>query len=305
MDRHRAPAMTRDSICFEFHVDSVCAVGCDRPKVLAAMKAVKATLDAAGLQCSETEADTPKQVFAGFQLDHENGILSLEDSRIWRLRHGLEFAACQKQLTGDQVAKLIGHITWGYLLRRPAESLVNAWYRFARTFGPRSGRLWPAVAQEFRWIASLLPLLTCAILPLLGHRSMLQIPRAEHMVTSELRVAGVTKGMRQRQGAVQNGGGFRRKNLSGLDDQCWSNLSWKLRKPLGLESRLFGKLVVLTCILLWLVSCGKVFIQRLLSSKMCHRPSFSPSLPGASCLEVVSEENHWKSCEAASCLSVY
>ena len=89
-------------------------------------------------------------------------------------------------------------------------------------------------------------------------------------------------GMRRRQGALQNGGGFRRKNLSALDDQPWSNLSWKLKKPLGLESRLFGKLVVLTCILLWLVTCGKVFIQRLLSSKMCHRPSFSPSLPGAS-----------------------
>ena len=173
MDRHRAPAMTRDSICFGVHVDGVCAVGCDHPKVLASMKAVKATLDAAGLQCSEIEAHTSKQVFAGFQLDHESGILSLEDSRIWRLRHGLEFAACQKQLTGDQLAKLIGHITWGCLLRRLAESLINAGYRFARTLGPRSGRLWPAVAQEFRWIASLLPLLTCATLPLPGHHGCL------------------------------------------------------------------------------------------------------------------------------------
>ena len=50
--------------------------------------------------------------------------------------------------------------------------------------------------------------------------------------------------------------------------------------------------------LLWMVTCGKVFTQCLmiaLSSKMCHRPSCSPSLPGASCLEV-SGGNHWKSC---------
>ena len=153
--------MTRDSIVFGVYVDGVCAVGCDRPKVLAAMKAVKATLDATGLQCSEIEADTSRQVFTGHQLDHESGKLSLEDSRIWRLRHGLEFAACQKHLAGDQVAKFIGHITWGCLLRRPALSLINAGYRFARTFGPRSGRLWLAVAHEFKWIASLLPLLTC------------------------------------------------------------------------------------------------------------------------------------------------
>ena len=30
MDRHRAPAMTRDSICFGVYVDGVCTVGCDR-----------------------------------------------------------------------------------------------------------------------------------------------------------------------------------------------------------------------------------------------------------------------------------
>ena len=134
MDRHRAPAVTRDSICFGVYVEGVCAVDCDRPKVLSAIVAVKATLDAAGLQCSEVEADTSRQVFTGLQLDHETEILSLA-SRIWRLRHGLEFAACQKQLTGDQVAKLIGHITWSCLLRRPTLSLINAGYRFARTDG--------------------------------------------------------------------------------------------------------------------------------------------------------------------------
>ena len=34
--------------------------------------------------------------------------MSLEASRIWRLRLGLEFAARQRDLTGDQLAKLIG-----------------------------------------------------------------------------------------------------------------------------------------------------------------------------------------------------
>ena len=105
MDRHRALAMTRDSKCFGVFVDGVCAVGCDRPKVLSAVAAVKATLDAAGLQCSEVELDTSRQVFTGLQLDHETGVLSREASRKWRLRHGLEFVARQKQLTGDQVAK--------------------------------------------------------------------------------------------------------------------------------------------------------------------------------------------------------
>ena len=57
MDRHRAPTMTRDSICFGVYVDGVCAVGCNRSMVLAALESVKLTLDAAGLRCSEVEAD--------------------------------------------------------------------------------------------------------------------------------------------------------------------------------------------------------------------------------------------------------
>ena len=115
-----------------------------------------------GLQCSEVEADTSKHEFTGLQLNHETGLLSLEATRVWWLRLGLEFA-CPRFLTGDQVAKLIGHITWSCLLRRPALSLVNAGYRFARTFGPRGGWVWPAVAQVFRGIATLLPLLNYSL----------------------------------------------------------------------------------------------------------------------------------------------
>ena len=41
MDRHRAPAMSLDTVCFGVYVDGVCAVGCNRQKVLAAVDAVK------------------------------------------------------------------------------------------------------------------------------------------------------------------------------------------------------------------------------------------------------------------------
>ena len=131
----RAPAMSRDSVCFGGCVDGVCAVGSNHLKIPAALEAVKATLDATGLQCSEVEADTSKQVFTGLQLYYETRILSLEASRIWQLRRWLEFAPRQKHLAGDQVAKLIDHITGSFLLRRPALSLINAGYRFERTFG--------------------------------------------------------------------------------------------------------------------------------------------------------------------------
>ena len=207
MDRHWAPAMTRESICFGVYVDGLCAVGCDSPRVLAAMEAVKATLDAAGLQCSELEADTSRQVFTALQLDHESGILSLKASRIWRLRHGLKFAARQKQLTGDQVAKLIGHIIWSCLLRRPALSLINAGYRFARTFGPRSGRLWPVVVQG-------LHLQPCQSLVIVG--PCYKLPLVVHVGAMELRVAAVIQWMLLAAGSCAE----RWKVSAGMDSNC-------------------------------------------------------------------------------------
>ena len=60
MDRHHAPVVSSDTVCLGVYVDGVCAVGCNRQKVLAAADAVKTSLDAAGLLCSEVEADTSK-----------------------------------------------------------------------------------------------------------------------------------------------------------------------------------------------------------------------------------------------------
>ena len=107
------------------------------------------------------------------------------------LRRGLECAARQRHLTDDQVAKLIGHITWSCLLRRTALSLIDAGYRFARTFGPRSGRACP---QSPRNSVGLRHYCRCslAILPVLGRCGfMSRMPLVAHEEALELRVANV------------------------------------------------------------------------------------------------------------------
>ena len=277
------------------------------------MMAVKATLDAAGLQCLEVEAATSKQVSKGLQLDHKTGVLSLEASRIWRLRRGLEYAARQRHLTGDQVAKLIGHITWSCLLRRPALSLINAGYRFARAFGPRSGRLWPAVTQELRWISSLLPLLSCNLAspwsPWVYATDASGGTHGGYEVTRRLCDPVHTTAA----GSCAERRRFSAEEFISARRSAWASMSGKCRKPVGLGSKTHTKFVVLTCILLCLETCGRISTQRpmiALSSKLCRHPYFNPSLPGASCLEV-SGGNHWISCGerakpigTASCLSV-
>ena len=114
MDRHRAPAMSGDSICSGVYVDGVCAGSCNRSKVVAALEAVKVTLvDAAGLQCSEVGSDTSQQVFTGLQLDHKTGVLSLEASL-----HLAAAAWSRKASFG----RLSGQVDWAHHLELPAAS---------------------------------------------------------------------------------------------------------------------------------------------------------------------------------------
>ena len=264
---------------------------------------MKAILDAAGLQCSEIECDTSKQVFTGLQLNHENRILSLEASRIWKLRLGLELAARQRHLAGDQVAKLIGHNTWSC-------------QRFAHTFGPLAGGYGPRSPRNFDGLRHHCRFST-AILPALGLCGyMLRMPRVGHVGATELRVAGVILRMLRRQAAVRSGGGFRRNNLSALVDQCWLKVGGEsTQKPPGLDSKKCTKKIVLTCIRPLWEARKRVFSQCLLialPSKMCHPPNFSPSLPGTSCVKVsggtigdVAGRGQSSCHGVASCVSVY
>ena len=147
-DRHRAPAMTRDSVCFGVYVDGVCAVRC--------IGAVQATLQAAGLQCAEVEADTSKQV-------HRSSVgITRPGYCCWKL---LVFAGvCCAPKTSYWIPS--GQINWTYHLELPAASFLLCLSSMpgivshvpsdleADGYCLRSSR-------EFRWIASLLPLLTC------------------------------------------------------------------------------------------------------------------------------------------------
>ena len=162
MDRHRTPAMSRDSICFGVYVDGVCAVGCNRSKLLAALEAVKVTLDAAVLRCSEVESDTSK-------------------------------ASIHRSSVGSEDRCVV-----------------------AGSHGGRSGRVWPAVAPEFRWIASSLALLTCNLASP-SSPWVYATPRVAHREAMVLRVANVILKRLPQQAAVRNDGGSLPKNLFSVD----------------------------------------------------------------------------------------
>ena len=171
-------------------------------------------------------------------------------------------------------------------------SLVNAGYRVSRTFGPRSGRLWPAVAQEFRWIASLLPLSTCN----------LASPWSPWVYATD--ASGVTRrscdpvdaaapdSCVERWRFLAEEFNSARRSVLVEHERKVHKASWRV-----VELKTYTKFVVLTCILLWMETCKIVLTQCLmiaLSSKMCHPSYYSPSLLGACFLEV-SGGSLWRS----------
>ena len=148
--------------------------------------------------------------------------------------------------------------TWSCLLCRPALSLVNAGYRFARTFGSRSGRVWPAVAQEFRGIASLLPLINYD----------LASPWSQWVYATDASDGarggcGVTRRWCDPEDVAAAGSCAERWRFSAEEfcsvDQCWLKVSGKLTKRSGLESKMCTKKIVLTCIPPLWEGCKRVF----------------------------------------------
>ncbi len=52
-------------------------------------------------------------------------MIRLRNKKMWRLRGGLEEAIRRGNLSGMQMERLVGHITWAALIFRPALALVS------------------------------------------------------------------------------------------------------------------------------------------------------------------------------------
>ena len=149
----------------------------------------------------------------------------------------------------------------------PLFSLVNAGYRFARTFGPRSGRLWLAVAHEFKWIASLLPLLTC-------NRAS---PWSPWVYATDAF------------GGARGGNGVTRRWCDPEDVAAAGRCAerWRFSAEESISAR--RSVLVDSELPPLRVARKRVFSQCfwiVLPSTKYHPQYFSPSLPGASCLAV-------------------
>ena len=81
--------------------------------------------------------------------------------RAWRLRLAILEVLRRRALDGLRMRRLLGHFTWCAMLRRELLAIPSACYRFVTVAGGAPMRLWPSVERELRWMAALVPLMTC------------------------------------------------------------------------------------------------------------------------------------------------
>ena len=64
----------------------------------------------------------------------------------------------RRRLRGDHLEKLLGHLTFVFLLRRPFLSVFNAVYKFVRFSYTEASVMWKTVRDELECARGLLPL---------------------------------------------------------------------------------------------------------------------------------------------------
>ena len=92
-----------------------------------------------------------------------------EADRVALLRTVLRLLS-QPTVSGNELASVVGSLTWCMLVRRPALQCLHRAYRFALVRGARPSQLWPSVVRELLLAASLLPLLSASLCAPLADR---------------------------------------------------------------------------------------------------------------------------------------
>ena len=78
--------------------------------------------------------------------------------RVWKIRGCIEHVLSHPRLSGQQLEKIIGHVTFALLIRRELLSILSSVYAFIVKNYDKPTWLWASVKRELAMIVALLPL---------------------------------------------------------------------------------------------------------------------------------------------------
>ncbi|CAK0911449.1 unnamed protein product [Prorocentrum cordatum] len=147
----------KDALCAGY-VDNFCVVSKCAETAASLARAVADLLTARGLPVLEFSPAVSKGVFTGLEIDGASGIIRVRPDRLARTRQAVLGLLKRGRASAGALSVLVGHCTWGMILRRDVLSIFNAVYRFMGAVGPHPGPLWPSVVRELSAAVALIPL---------------------------------------------------------------------------------------------------------------------------------------------------
>ncbi|CAK0838468.1 unnamed protein product, partial [Prorocentrum cordatum] len=147
----------KDAVCAGY-VGNFCVVSKCAEAATSLARAVADLLTARGLPVLEFSPAASKGVFTGLEIDGASGIIRVRPDRLARTRQAVLGLLKRGRASAGALSVLVGHCTWGMILRRDVLSIFNAVYRFMGAVGPHPGPLWPSVVRELSAAVALIPL---------------------------------------------------------------------------------------------------------------------------------------------------
>ncbi|CAK0817574.1 unnamed protein product, partial [Prorocentrum cordatum] len=157
-NRRCAPAVAGREPAALLYIDNFASRGTVKEAVQLDGDSMERQLRGRGLSTRDISGPQVDVGLLGFHVDGVKGAIHIAPKRFWRLVMSLDYILKHPILTGAELERLIGHLTYVLLLRREVLSLLSASYVFVSKCYARRVRLWPSVRRELTWMRALLPL---------------------------------------------------------------------------------------------------------------------------------------------------
>eukprot|EP00438_Fugacium_kawagutii_P028256 Skav200691 [mRNA] locus=scaffold6391:1205:6504:+ [translate_table: standard] len=129
------------------YVDNLHVFGTDRKEVEEHFWQAVSVLREAGLTVHEIEINEGQAEVLGWQVQ-ESGILRPTKKRLWRVRMAIRELLRMGRASGQQLERLLGHITFVSLCRREALSVLGDCYTFVKRNYKQVVPIWKSVRKE-------------------------------------------------------------------------------------------------------------------------------------------------------------
>eukprot|EP00438_Fugacium_kawagutii_P003851 Skav230672 [mRNA] locus=scaffold2185:329965:335309:- [translate_table: standard] len=140
------------------YVDNLHVVGTNKAEVESKFWSAVGALRDAGLTVHEIEFNEAAVTMLGWHIE-DCGILRPTLKRIWRIRLALRELLSRGRMSGQQLERLVGHMTFVSLCRREALAVMGEVYSFIRRHYPEVVPIWKSVRKELMKFDGICPLI--------------------------------------------------------------------------------------------------------------------------------------------------